>query len=479
MLANLRIDRESHTLVSPNSLDDQRVAGSFRDPSGFVFERHGVLYRQVNQSYRPIYEQLVESQLDQLLIERGWMIPQREVNEPPLESSLSYKVLQPDRVPFISYPYEWSFRQIQAAALRTLEIQQLALDAGLSLKDASAFNIQFVGGQPVLIDTLSFEPYVEGKPWVAYRQFCQHFVAPLALMSRVDPRLATYFRFHLDGFPLDLTSRLLPWTTWLNPRLLIHLHWHARSQRSHAQGNGSHRRSQGFSRLALMGLLDSLRATVESMRWDPGKTEWADYYVETNYTDAATSQKLQLVAAFLDQVKPATVWDLGANTGRFSRLAAESGADTVAFDIDPACVERNFREVGRSGERRILPLCMDLANPSPALGWDHSERHSLLDRGPADLVMALALVHHLAIGNNLPLGRIASFLRQAGAMLIIEFVPKSDSQVQRLLAGRDDVFPHYTQEQFEAEFAPYFCVERAEQIIESDRTLYLMRAQPE
>ena len=466
-------------MVASPLIQDQRIAGSFRDPSGFVIERQGVLFRQVNQAYRTAYDRLVASGLDRSLIRGGQLIPHREVADAPLEPALSYKVLRPDRVPFISYPYEWSFGQLRAAALRTLEIQQAAVAVGLSLKDASAFNIQFVAGQPVLIDTLSFEPYVEGKPWVAYRQFCQHFLAPLALMSRVDPRLVASFRLHIDGLPLDLWSRLLPWTTWLNPRLLVHLHWHARSQKAHGTGARSRPPTRGFSRLALLGLLDSLRATVESLRWNPAKTEWADYYDATNYTDAATAQKLKLVAAYLAECRPGTVWDLGANTGRFSQLAALAGAETVAFDIDPACVERHFRDLTRGGERRILPLLMDLGNPSPALGWDHTERTSLLGRGPADLVMALALVHHLAIANNLPLGRIASFFRQASPNLIVEFVPKSDSQVQRLLAGREDVFPHYTQAEFEAAFAGHFTIARAERIQESDRTLYLMRARPE
>ena len=465
-------------MVLSKPIEDQRVAGSFRDPSGFVFQRGGVLFRQVNRDYQPVYDRLVTSGLDQALIAEGWLVPHREVDEAPFDPTTSSRIIQPDRVPFISYPYEWSFGQLQAAALRTLEIQRRAMAAGLALKDASAFNIQFVAGRAVLIDTLSFEPYIEGSPWVAYRQFCQHFLAPLALMSYVDPRAIAFLRFNLDGLPLDLTSRLLPWTTRLNPRLLVHLHWHARAQR--AYGQGGHAGHAGrFSRGALLGLLDSLQAAVASLRWAPDKTEWANYYAETNYTDAATTHKLRLVADHLAETRPKLVWDLGANTGRFSQLAADAGAETIAFDVDPACVERNYRGVVQRGERRILPLLMDLANPSPALGWDHTERGSLLDRGPADLVMALALVHHLAISNNLPLGRIASFFRQAGAQLIIEFVPKSDSQTQRLLAGRVDIFPDYTREGFEAAFANHFTIDRAERITESDRTLYLMRAKPE
>ena len=451
------------------------MSGSFRDPSGFVFQRRGLFFRQVNQQYRAIYDRLVASGLDRSLIDSGQLIPHCEVDEPGADTTTCYKILQPDQVPFVSYPYEWCFGQLQAAALRTLEIQGQALEAGLSLKDASAFNIQFIRGRAVLIDTLSFEPYVEGQPWVAYRQFCQHFLAPLALMSYVDPRMVTFFRFHLDGLPLDLTSRLLPWRTRLNPRLMVHLHWHARAQQAYGEG-GPVKRPAAFPRRALLGLLDSLRAAVQRLTWEPARTEWANYYAETNYTDAGTRQKIDLVDTFIRDVQPRTVWDLGANTGRFSQVAADAGAETIACDVDPACVEQNYRSVVHRGEPRILPLLMDLSNPSPALGWDHSERDSLLDRGPVDLVMALALVHHLAIARNIPLDRLAWFCRQASPNLIIEFVPKSDSQTQRLLAGRVDVFPGYTRAGFEAAFAAHYQIERVEPIAESDRILYLMRA---
>ena len=466
-------------MTSTSTPSDRRVAGSFRDPSGFVFERGGVLFRQVNRSYRAAYDRLTGSGLDRALIDDGWLIPHVEEDGPLADPEAGAVLLRPERVPFVSYPYEWCFGQLKDAALRTLDIQRRALDSGMTLKDASAFNIQFVAGRPVLIDSLSFEPYEEGRPWVAYRQFCQHFLAPLAVMSRVDPRALLSFRVHLDGLPLDLASKLLPRRTWLQPGLLIHVHAHARSQRAHGDAAGALDRSRPFPRRALLGMLDSLRSAVAGLTWNPGGTEWADYYDATNYTDAATDRKLRMVEALVDRVRPRTAWDLGANTGRFSRVAAEAGAEVVAFDVDPACVERNYREVVARGERRVLPLLTDLANPSPALGWDHTERSSLLDRGPADLVLALALVHHLAISNNLPLGRVASFLRRAGRSLIVEFVPKSDSQVRRLLAGRDDVFPDYTQDGFELAFAPHFAVEHAERIADSDRTLYLMRARPE
>ena len=462
----------------PRSADDRPTPGSFRDPSGFVFERNGALYRQVNLAYRPDYDRKVASGLDRSLFEEGLLIPHLEVDEEPSDPRRAYKILRPERIPFISYPYEWCFGQLKAAALLTLGLQRRALAHGMSLKDASAFNVQFLGGRPIFIDSLSFEAYREGSPWVAYRQFCRHFLAPLAVMSRTDVRLNQLFRPSLEGLPLDLASRLLPWRSRLDPRLLIHIHLHAGAERAYS-GGARASNPRPFSKRAMLGLLDSLGAAIESCRWEPLGTEWAEYYAETNYTDAATARKLELVGRFLDETRPRTAWDLGANTGRFSRLAADRGASTVAFDVDQACVERNFREVVARGEPNLLPLRLDLTNPSPALGWDHSERSSLLDRGPADTALALALVHHLAIAANVPLGRIAAFFRRACRDLVIEFVPKGDSQVRRLLASRDDVFEDYTRDGFEAAFVEHFAIVRAEPIVESERTLYLMRARPE
>ncbi len=459
------------------SAEEHRTPGSFRDPSGFMFEREGVLYRQVNLVYQAEYERIIASGLARSLADDGMLIPIVEVDEEPFDPRLAYKILRPDRVPFISYPYEWSFGQLKDAALLTLEIQRRALTHSMSLKDASAFNVQFVDGRPVFIDSLSFEAYHEGSPWVAYRQFCRHFLAPLALMSGIDVRLNQLFRPCLDGVPLDLASRVLPWRSRLDPRLLIHIHLHARAERAYS-GDQLPSNPRAFSRSALLGLIDSLEGTVRSLRWEPRGTEWAEYYDETNYSDAATTRKLELVGEFLDEVRPRTAWDLGANTGRYSRLAADRGASTVAFDIDPACVELHYRDVVHRKARNILPLWVDLTNPSPGLGWDHDERSSFIDRGPADLAMALALIHHLAISANLPLGRIASFLRKVSPTLIIEFVPKQDSQVRRLLVSREDIFDDYTREGFEAAFSDSFAIDRAEPIAESERTLYLMRARP-
>ncbi len=450
------------------------LAASFRDPSGFLFRHDGQLYRQVNQIYAEDYRLLQESGLYDRLVEKELLIPHTEASLELAQSDQAHGIIQPELVPFISYPYEWSFSQLKDAALTTLRIQKIALKKGLTLKDASAYNIQFHKGKPLLIDTLSFTKYNEGEPWVAYRQFCQHFLAPLALMALRDVRLGALLRTGIDGIPLDLAATLLPLRTKLNPGLLMHLHAHSASQKKHEDERKSAKGTK-VSQKALVGILDSLRGTIRKLEWKPAGTEWGAYYSDTNYSDESLSLKRDLVKKLLNRTDAHSAWDLGANNGFFSRVASEQGIPTVAFDIDPVAVEMNWREVKEKKEQDILPLLMDLTNPSPDLGWDHAERTSFLGRGPADVVFALALIHHLSISNNVPLPLLAAFFARAGQWLIIEFVPKSDSQVKRLLATREDVFPNYTKDGFESAFGEVFDIVQSEAIQGSERTLFLLR----
>ncbi|MDA8219172.1 MAG: hypothetical protein M0Z94_16325 [Dehalococcoidales bacterium] len=452
------------------------LPSSFRDPSGFLFAEDGRLFRQVNHVYKDNYDLLLGSGLYHDLVDAGLLIPHEETDLAEVDGA--YKVLRPEVLPFVSYPYEWSFSQLKDAALTTLRIQKRALDFGMSLKDASVYNVQFRGGKPLLIDTLSFEQYREGEPWVAYRQFCQHFLAPLALMSRKDIRLNQLLRVYIDGVPLGLASRLLPLTTRASFSLLAHIHLHAGAERRFTS-KPAIATNRKMDRRSFLALIDNLESAVRGLKWQPKGTQWADYYASTNYTEEATLHKRQLVAEFLDRLTPAprSAWDLGANTGLFSRVAAEKGIFTVSLDVDPACVERNYLDCKKRAETHILPLLIDLTNPSSSLGWASRERMSLVERGPADVALALALVHHLAIANNLPFAMIADFFASVCRFLIIEFVPKEDSQVQRLLSTREDIFPQYTQAHFELEFGRRFRLLTAARVNQSARVLYLMERQ--
>ncbi|MBI5963317.1 MAG: class I SAM-dependent methyltransferase [Chloroflexi bacterium] len=456
----------------------EQLSASFRDPSGFLFTRNGTLYRQINRAYSNDYARLMDSGLYGKLVKAGLLIPHVESDQLPAESDAAFKVIQPERVPFISYPYEWSFSQLKDAALTTLSIQKRALKLDMSLKDASAYNIQFMRGRATLIDTLSFEDYKEGQPWAAYKQFCQHFLAPLALMSYRDVRLSQLLRVYIDGVPLDLASALLPLKTKFNFGLLTHIHFHADAQKRYSdKAINPRERRMSMSKQALIGLIESLENTIQKLIWKPAGTEWGDYYENTNYTDSAFEHKKQLVNEWALEKKPALVWDLGGNTGVFSREAALSGAFTVSFDIDPAAVEQNYRTVKSKKEQNVLPLVLDLTNPSPSLGWNNNERDSFAGRGPVDMALALAVIHHLAISNNVPLPQLAEFFASRCKWLVIEFVPKSDSQVQKLLSSREDIFPGYSREGFESAFSSRFLIRKAESVRDSERTLYLMETQ--
>ena len=457
-------------------MSDEALGASFRDPCGFMFLRDGVFHRQVNTVGAADYDLLMSSGLYERLATRGLLISHEEVAAPVAEPHTHYKTLRPTQLDFVSHPYEWCFSQLKDAALATLEIQREALGVGLTLKDASAYNIQFERGRPVMIDTLSFAKHEDGSPWVGYRQFCQHFLATLALMSRRDVRLLALLRSHLDGVPLDLATSLLPASCWLRLGLLANIRLHARSQRRHeGAGASAPAAVPRVSTTALVNLVRGLEQTVRGLDWSPEGSEWVDYTEGDSYERDSLEFKQALVRRFVTELAPERVWDLGANTGVYSRIASEAGASVVSFDIDPACVERNYREVRKQKEERILPLLLDLANPSPAIGWANEERASLEGRKGPDLLLALALIHHIAISNNVPLARISQFLARLAPALLIEFVPKSDAKVKTLLATRADIFPDYTREGFESAFAGEWETLESEPIQGSDRILYRMR----
>lgn len=416
----------------------------------------------------------MNSGLYEKLLKENLIVSHKEADIRLALDSKAYKIIKPSKLDFISYPYEWSFSQLKDAALATLKIQKIALKHGMILKDASAYNIQFSSGLPILIDTLSFKKYKENQPWSAYRQFCQHFLAPIALMSYKDIRLSQLLKIYIDGIPLDLASSLLPTKTKLSFSLLSHIHLHSKAQARYSKGKKDGKEVK-VSLNGLIGIVDNLNSSIKKMSWKPQGTEWSDYYEETNYTKDSFQEKIRIIDNYLVSNKEIkTLWDLGANTGEFSRLASKKGINTIAFDIDPSAVEKNYLISKNDNYDNILPLICDLTNPSPDIGWNNTERKSLKNRGPVDCAMALALIHHLAISNNLPLSMIAGFFSEICNYLIIEFVPKDDSKVQFLLSSREDIFDNYDEASFEKEFSEFFDIKNKQKITGSQRTLYLM-----
>jgi len=461
-----------------SSLSDRsaiRDSGSFRDPAGFVYRRDGVLYRQINAGYTADWELFRSTGLYDRLVAKGWLVEQTEVDASFAFDDRAARVLRPRELDFVSYPYEWTFSQLKDAALLTLDVQAAALAASMTLKDASAYNVTFDGPRPVMIDALSFEARPDDAPWLAYRQFCQHFLAPLALMARRDIRSGALLRDFIDGIPLDFAAHLLPARSRLQPGLAMHVHLHARAQKGVLGADGSRAERQRsdvrMSRERIEALIDSLRRTVNGLHWDPQKTQWAAYGETSSYTKSGAAAKALLVERFIGATDGNVVWDLGANNGAFSRIAAGLGRSVVALDGDQGAAELLYRELRDQSEASIMPLVVDLSNPSPALGWAHGERRSLADRANADTLVALALIHHLAIGNNVPLGEVSSYFARLGRQLIIEFVPKEDPRVRAMLVDRRDVFADYSLDGMLAAFEPEWHLVDRSPIEDSQRTL--------
>jgi len=445
---------------------------SYRDPSGFVYREDDVILRHINKSYIDKFKHMHSSGLYDKLVSEDMIIEHVLVKQ---ESD--YLIIKPDKVPFISYPYEWSFSQLKDAAITTLEIHKQAMSYGMFMKDASAYNIQFINNKPKLIDTLSFEFYKEGDPWVAYGQFCSHFLSPLLLMVEVDIRMLQMLRTNIDGIPIDLASKLLKKKGGFAAKQ--HIHWHAKSVAKHAMdGKVEINKPKKFikvSKFNHLATINSLIKIIQNLKLDHVSTEWMNYYSNTNYTNQAFNSKSDIVAEYLKKIKPESIWDLGANDGTFSRLAIKIGVKSViAFDMDPVAVEKNYLMTENHTDD-IFPLLFDIMNPSPCLGFNNGERLQVGDRSKPDCILALALIHHLCIGKNLPFEMIAESFSKQSNELIIEFVPKEDSQVEILLATREDIFSQYNQDEFEIAFSKYYHITELNKIDDSNRTMFLMK----
>lgn len=453
----------------------ERIYGSFRDPNGEVYKDGDAIIRTIRPSYSTHWSACVSFLAE--AADEG-VIPSFE--ELPEAPEGVWKALRVRRVPFISYPYEWCFSQLKDAALLSLALQRRALSNGLIMKDASAYNVQFHNGRPMFIDLLSFEKHTEGHPWAAYRQFCSHFLAPLALAVFNDLRCLGFSRQWIDGIPLDLAASLLSPRARLKPSLLWHVFLHARMQVRHAdtRTSASKARNARVSTATLDGLAAALEHAVQSLSLPARHTEWSDYYADTNYTDDAARHKLEMVEQAVRTQQGALAVDMGANTGRYTRLLAPHFAVVLATDIDPLAVERHYLHLKGQKRTNILPLVLDLANPSPGLGFAGRERDSFNGRCRADFMLALALVHHLAITGGIPLARLAEYfagLLKPGAVLVLEFVPKEDSQTQRLLAVRPDTFAEYHLEGCRSTFAEFFEETACLPIRGSLRTLLILQ----
>jgi ribosomal protein L11 methylase PrmA len=452
--------------------------GSFRDPSGQVFENDGRIFRTITARALADYTFVRDSGVLRRLVDGGRLVAAEEV-DPALLGEGAHGapiVVEHPRIPFVSYPYEWPFPALKAAALFHLDLQIELLADNVMLSDASAYNVQFIGPRPVLIDLLSLRRYREGEYWVGLRQFCEQFLNPLLLRAVLGVPHNQWYRGSLEGIPTSDLNRLLPFHKKLSWQVMTYVVLQARLEAS-ANDKGTADagaiRRKGLSKSSLLGILNQLRGWIEKLKpADTGKTVWGDYARNNTYTDAAEEAKCRFIAEFAEAVRPKLIWDLGCNSGNYSAVALGAGAQAgIGFDFDQKALELAF-DRAVSEKLNLLPLFQDAANPSPDQGWKQAERRGIQGRGDADGLLALAFEHHLVIGRNVPLDQTIGWLTGLAPRGVIEFVPKDDPTVQRMLALREDIFDGYCVEAFTAALGAQARIVRETSIADSGRRLF-------
>lgn len=452
--------------------------GSFRDPGGQVFQLDNRVYRTVNPPAVDDFDYVQSTGLMETLVGRGLVLDARQVELKELGAKAegACYVLEHPKLPFISYPYEWSFSGLKAAALCHIDVHLSALEHGVTLSDATAYNIQFIGARPVFIDRLSFVRYRDGEMWAGHRQFTEQFLNPLLLRALLGVSHNAWYRGSLEGISARDLSRLLKVRHKISWKVFSHVilqsFFQSSFSRHDAAVQGDKIAGTGFPRAALERMLRKLRGWIESLNpADAGKTTWQNYARETSYTDEETVIKRRFVGEFSKAVAPTLLMDIGCNTGDFTAVALDAGARyAVGFDFDQGALEQAYARA-RNENLAFQPLFLDAANQSPAQGWAERERQGFQSRVKADAVLALALVHHLAIAKNIPFDGVIDWLIGIAPTGVIEFVPKQDPMVRELLRFRQDIFADYDEETFRALVATHARVVRTEQVSASGRLL--------
>ncbi len=452
-----------------------RDPASYRDPAGHVHLIGHKVYRSILPAGVAQYTAARDSGFLDLATRNGRLIDGREIAPAVLrdEAPTAVHVLEHPRIDFISYPYCWSFGGLQAAGLLTLDLHLDALEHGLTLADASAYNVQFLGPRPIFIDYLSLMPYEEGQVWLGYRQFCEHFLNPLLLTAKTGVAFQPWFRGSLEGIPSGDLSAVLPWRAKLHPLVAMHVVVQGRMQRSMTAARTKTAMKIRLSRTALMNNLRSMRGLVEKLKPPSSqRSPWQHYEQTAQYTHDERGAKARFVGEMIRARGATTVWDLGCNSGEYSEIALSSGArGVIGFEPDPGALNAAFQRATTKG-LNFLPLSLDLTNPSPSLGWRQQERMGLAERCNADFVLCLALLHHLVLGRNLPLEEVLDWLLSLAPSGVVEFVPKDDPMAAQLLAWKAKVAPEYNRDTVASVLRQRARIEREEVVTASGRVLY-------
>jgi hypothetical protein len=446
---------------------------SYRDPSGYIFLKEGIFFRQINLSFKENFDHFISSGCYSHLVKKGLILSHTDEPDNLSSDPDYYKTIRPEQLGYISYPYEWCFDMLKDAALLTLQLVKECLPFGITLKDATPYNIQWFYGKLIFIDTLSFEKYDYSQPWIAYHQFCESFLAPLLLMHFNKLPLHELMLGYPNGIPLPIMHVLLPWKSRLSLHTYLHIHLHAKIA---AKANGKEKQKIVFSQKKLLNLINSLDILVSSLKLKETKSTWLSYYDEAVQRKDYLQQKQKIIQRWLAEINDIkTAVDFGANEGEFSNLVADKEIDTVAVDFDHLVINRLYKKIKINKQKHILPLITDLSNPSPAIGVNNKERQSFIKRTKVDLALALALIHHLAIGKNIPFSLVVEMFAEMTDYLVIEFIPKEDEKIKLMLINKMDIYKKYNEQEFIKEFGTRFSVLSKEKISDSRRTLFLMK----
>lgn len=455
-------------------IDDVQIdPASFRDPRGHVYHFQDKIYRSVAAAAVEDFEFMEQNKFYEILIVENKLLGMEVVHLPDCKTwapEAAY-ILEHPKVPYISYPYEWPFHMLKAAALLQLQIHLQALNFGVTLLDSSAYNIQFIGSKPIFIDHLAFTRYQDGMIWLGYRQFCEQFLVPLLLMSYCHVVPNAWYRGNLDGIKINDLAKLLPWYRKLNPKVFFHICLHASLQKTTVKEAKKAVAKVNLPLNSLKNLLQSLYDWIAKLQFaSESISPWQDYPEQQKNT----ADKEAFITSFIQHVKPKLLYDLGCNSGKYALLASHVGAEyVVGFDGDIGSIER--AAVSAAENKTFLPLYMDLANPSPSQGWNQAERIGMKQRAKADALLALAIVHHLVIANNVPLEKVIRWVVQTAPNGVIEFVPKADPMLQMMLQSREDIFSDYTFTNFLKYLKRFAEIVRIAQVSESGRVLVWYR----
>jgi hypothetical protein len=448
--------------------------GSFRDWDSRVFYDDGRVLRALSEDGLADWSALAASKLFPQAVAEGKLVATSRLEETPIADAAA--VLEHERIPFISYPYEWTFSMLRDAALLQLELLRRALDEDLILKDSSSYNVQWSGARPVFIDIGSFERLRPGEPWAGYRQFCMLYLNPLLLQAYKGVDFRPWLRGSLAGITPVEARRLLSFRDLFRKGVLTNVALHARLERKHDDSDRDVKtelKRAGFKKELIVANVRRLEKLVRGLGWEPGSSTWSGYSATTSYDEADAARKEEFVREVVHTREWNLVWDIGCNEGRHTRIAAENARYVVALDGDSAVVDRLYRSLAAEGATTILPLVADVTDPSPALGWHGLERQTLEARGRPELTLCLAVLHHVAIGGNVPVPEFLSWLAELRTALVIEFPTRDDPRVAALLTRKKTgAHPDYDREPFELALAERFDVERTEELAGGTRVLY-------